>query len=61
LNEFQNISSFDDPYPSKKLRANWAIPSKCLILLYGSKRHMMMEMFTNSKYAFLSVWRFVFP
>ena len=48
LDEFQNLSSFAD-YPNfeKKMRAAWQRHKKVTYCLYGSKRHMMTEIFNN--------------
>lgn len=44
--EFQNIAFFDDPLAfQKKLRANWQLQQHASFCLFGSKRHMMMEVF----------------
>ena len=53
VDEFQNISEFTDPdYFQKKLRSHWQQHQNVAYCLYGSKRHMMMEVFTNSSKAF---------
>jgi uncharacterized protein len=53
LDEFQNISFFNDPLAfQKKLRANWQYHQHASYCLYGSKRHMMMEMFTSQQMPF---------
>lgn len=48
LDEFQNLSSFPH-YESfeKKLRAVWQKQKHVTYCLYGSKRHMMTEIFNN--------------
>jgi len=53
LDEFQNLSSFND-YPNfeKKLRACWQRHKSVTYCLYGSKRHMMTEIFNNSSKPF---------
>lgn len=53
LDEFQNLAN----YPSfadleKKMRANWQRQKNVTYCLYGSKRHMMMEIFNNSSKPF---------
>ena len=49
IDEFQNISSFSDPdHFQKILRSNWQKHQKTSYCLYGSKRHMMMDVFTSS-------------
>ncbi|NMB37057.1 MAG: ATPase [Bacteroidales bacterium] len=53
VDEFQNISEFTDPdYFQKKLRSHWQLHQNVAYCLYGSKRHMMMEVFTNSSKPF---------
>ncbi|MFZ5554405.1 MAG: AAA family ATPase [Bacteroidota bacterium] len=48
IDEFQNISEFEDPLSfQKKLRSNWQKHKHISYCLYGSKRHMMMEVFTS--------------
>jgi len=48
LDEFQNLSSFHD-FPSfeKKLRSYWQRQKLTTYCLYGSKRHMMTDIFNN--------------
>lgn len=46
LDEFQNIGYFDDPLAfQKKLRAQWQHHTLATYCLYGSKRHLMAELF----------------
>ena len=53
IDEFQNISSFTDAeYFQKVLRANWQQHQHTSFCLYGSKRHMMMEVFTSASKPF---------
>jgi hypothetical protein len=48
LDEFQNLSSFDDYLTfEKKLRACWQRHQAVTYCLYGSKRHMMADIFNN--------------
>lgn len=53
LDEFQNLASFSD-YESfeKKMRAIWQRQKHVTYCLYGSKRHMMTEIFNNSSKPF---------
>lgn len=48
LDEFQNLSSFSD-YANfeKKMRAAWQRHRNVTYCLYGSKRHMMADIFNN--------------
>ncbi len=48
LDEFQNLSSFKDYLIfEKKLRACWQRHKSVTYCLYGSKRHMMADIFNN--------------
>jgi hypothetical protein len=53
LDEFQNLSSFED-YENfeKKMRAVWQRQKLVTYCLYGSKKHMMTEIFNNSSKPF---------
>ncbi|GAB5537966.1 MAG: ATP-binding protein [Salibacteraceae bacterium] len=53
LDEFQNISTFDDPLAFQKAaRAHWQQHKNVSYLLYGSKRHMMMDLFESKSMPF---------
>lgn len=53
VDEFQNIAEFEDPlFFQRKLRAHWQKHQKASYCLYGSKRHMMMEVFADSSMPF---------
>jgi hypothetical protein len=53
LDEFQNIAFFDNPLAfQKKLRANWQHHKIATYCLYGSKRHMMTELFESKSMPF---------
>ena len=61
VDEFQNIAEFTDPdYFQKKLRSHWQLHQKVSYCLYGSKRHMMMEVFTNSSKPFYKFGNLMF-
>lgn len=48
LDEFQNIANFKDfESLEKKLRAIWQKQKRTTYCLYGSKRHMMSDIFNN--------------
>jgi hypothetical protein len=48
LDEFQNLSSFQGfQHFEKKMRAAWQRHKKVTYCLYGSKRHMMTDIFNN--------------
>ncbi len=53
IDEFQNIAEFEDPlFFQRRLRAHWQRHRKVSYCLYGSKRHMMMDVFTNPSMPF---------
>ena len=53
IDEFQNIAEFNDPlFFQRKLRSHWQMHQKAGYCLYGSKRHMMLEVFTDSSMPF---------
>src|SRR5690606_6140286 len=53
LDEFQNLSYLNDSLNfEKKLRANWQRHKSVTYCLYGSKRHMMTEIFNSSSKPF---------
>lgn len=53
IDEFQNVSSFENPLAfQKKLRSHWQKHQHTAYCLYGSKRHMLTDVFTNSSMPF---------
>lgn len=53
VDEFQNIAEFDNhDCFQKKLRSHWQQHQHVSYCLYGSKRHMMLDVFTNSSMPF---------
>jgi AAA+ ATPase superfamily predicted ATPase len=53
LDEFQNIEQFNDPLNFQKtLRSFWQNQNDVCFLIYGSKRHMMYQMFAKRSYPF---------
>lgn len=53
IDEFQNIADFAEPLAlQKKLRSHWQKHQKVSYCLYGSKRHMMMDIFTSPSMPF---------
>ena len=61
VDEFQNIAEFDDPeYFQKKLRSHWQLHQNVAYCLYGSKRHMMLEVFTDSSKPFYKFGNLIF-
>jgi len=61
VDEFQNIAEFEDPlYFQKRLRSHWQQHQHVSYCLYGSKRHMMLDVFTNSSMPFYKFGDLVF-
>lgn len=53
IDEFQNLSRFDDPLLfQQRLRASWQHHKNVSYCLYGSKRHMMIDIFQNKSMPF---------
>lgn len=53
IDEFQNIAFFDDPIGfQKKMRAHWQHHKQTSYCLYGSKRHLLMELFSSPSMPF---------
>ncbi|PID95419.1 MAG: ATPase [Bacteroidetes bacterium] len=61
LDEFQNISTFGDSLAlQKKLRAHFQRHQHVSYCLYGSKRHMLMDVFTNTSMPFYKFGNIMF-
>jgi len=61
IDEFQNIATFQNPVAfQKKLRANWQKHQHTAYCLYGSKRHMLMDVFTDSSMPFYKFGDLIF-
>ncbi len=61
IDEFQNIAGFDNPLAfQKKLRANWQKHKNVSYCLYGSKRHMMTEVFSSYNMPFYKFGDIIF-
>ena len=61
VDEFQNIAEFADlDYFQKKLRSHWQQHQSVAYCLYGSKRHMMLEVFTHSSKPFYKFGNLMF-
>lgn len=61
LDEFQNISHFNDSLGfQKKLRANWQTHQHCSYAIYGSKQHMMTEIFEKKSMPFYKFGEILF-
>lgn len=53
IDEFQNIAFFDEPLAfQKKLRAHWQHHKHTSYCLYGSKRHLLMDIFSSTAMPF---------
>jgi hypothetical protein len=53
IDEFQNITTFDNQLAfQKKLRSHWQKHQHVAYCLYGSKRHMLMDVFTSNSMPF---------
>ena len=53
IDEFQNLSRFNDPLLfQQRLRASWQHHSNVSYCLYGSKKHMMLDIFENKNMPF---------
>ena len=61
IDEFQNIAEFDKTdHFQKKLRSHWQQHQNVAYCLYGSKRHMMLDVFTNSSMPFYKFGHLMF-
>ncbi len=53
IDEFQNISELENPLDlQKKIRSHWQRHKRVSYCLFGSKRHMMMDVFTSPSMPF---------
>jgi uncharacterized protein len=53
IDEFQNLAYFDNPLAfQKKLRSHWQQHQNTSYCIYGSKRHMLMEVFASPSMPF---------
>lgn len=61
IDEFQNIAEFaNHGYLQKKLRAHWQQHQHVAYCLYGSKRHMMLDVFTDMSMPFYKFGDLIF-
>jgi len=61
LDEFQNIGQFADSVAfQKKLRSHWQHHKHVSYCLYGSKRHMMIELFSDTNMPFYKFGDLIF-
>lgn len=53
IDEFQNVSSYEDALGfQRKLRAHWQRHSQVGYCMFGSKRHMLLDIFSNYEMPF---------
>jgi len=53
IDEFQNLSFFDEPLEFQKtLRAHWQLHKKAVYILLGSRRHILTDLFNNPSMPF---------
>jgi hypothetical protein len=53
IDEFQNIKEYGDSLAfQRKLRAHWQLHNKVCYCLYGSKRHLLMNIFSSYEMPF---------
>lgn len=53
IDEFQNVNVYDDPVGfQRKLRSHWQLHNRVGYCLYGSKRHMLLDIFSNYEMPF---------
>ncbi len=61
IDEFQNISYFDHPLSfQKKIRSHWQRHQNVSYCLFGSKRHMLMDVFTSPSMPFYKFGHLMF-
>jgi hypothetical protein len=53
IDEFQNINEYSDSLGfQQKLRSHWQLHNKVCYCLYGSKRHMLLNIFSDNQMPF---------
>ena len=61
IDEFQNVGTYDQPVEmQRKLRSHWQTHDKVGYCLFGSKRHMMLDIFANYNMPFYKFGDIVF-
>jgi hypothetical protein len=61
IDEFQNIAEFEDPPGfQRKLRSHWQLHQHVSYCIYGSKRHMLMEVFSSPSMPFYKFGDLIF-
>lgn len=53
IDEFQNVSTYEDSLGfQRKLRSHWQMHNKVGYCMFGSKRHMLLDIFSNYEMPF---------
>jgi len=61
IDEFQNIAEFKDSLGfQRKLRSHWQLHQHVSYCIYGSKRHMLMEVFSSPSMPFYKFGDLIF-
>lgn len=61
IDEFQNINEYDDPLAfQRKLRSHWQRHTDICYCLYGSKRHMLLDIFNSYNMPFYKFGNIMF-
>ncbi|MEI6139195.1 MAG: ATP-binding protein [Mariniphaga sp.] len=61
IDEFQSIGDYKNPVAfQKKLRSHWQRHTHAAYCLYGSKRHMLLDVFTNPSMPFYKFGDLIF-
>jgi AAA+ ATPase superfamily predicted ATPase len=61
IDEFQNIAEFEHPVAfQRKLRAHWQRHNHVAYCLFGSKRHMLLDVFSSSSMPFYKFGHLMF-
>lgn len=61
IDEFQNINEYDDPLAfQRKLRSHWQRHTQVCYCLYGSKRHMLLDIFNSYNMPFYKFGNILF-
>lgn len=61
IDEFQNVNAYDDPVGfQRKLRSHWQTHNRVGYCLYGSKRHMLLDIFSNYEMPFYKFGDIIF-
>lgn len=61
IDEFQNISIYDDPIGfQRKLRSHWQRHNRVGYCMFGSKRHMLLDIFSNYEMPFYKFGHLLF-